>query len=100
MSVSLTEQETVINFSRDSQKATVWTCDRTVMTKLDKLVEKSDAYHLDGVDRTDGEVTDKHYTIDDKSLISFRLNKVKRKLTDEQRQALADRMKNNMGYGS
>ena len=39
MSVSLQEQETVINMSRDLDYADIYTSDRTVMTRLDKLAE-------------------------------------------------------------
>lgn len=39
MSISLMEQETTINFSRDERYAFIWTSDSTVMTKLDKRVE-------------------------------------------------------------
>ena len=96
-SVAYDEQETVINFSRRDNEATVWTSDTTVMTKLDKLCESSDSYHLVDVGKAllGGEVVSKTYTITDKSLISFRAKKVEREvrpMTDEQRQVMIDRL--------
>lgn len=41
MGIPVTEQETTVSFSRDSDTASVWTSDSTVMTKLDKLVESN-----------------------------------------------------------
>ena len=42
MCVPVNEQETVITFSRDSNEATIYTSDTTVMNKLDKLCSSSD----------------------------------------------------------
>ena len=39
MSLLIKEQETHINFNRDNERATVYTSDTTMMTKLNKLVE-------------------------------------------------------------
>lgn len=36
-SVPISEQETTITYSRDSKTAHVYSCDTTVMTRLDKL---------------------------------------------------------------
>jgi len=41
MSVPIYEQETTISFTRDGDKAIVYTSDRTMLTKLHKLVEKN-----------------------------------------------------------
>ena len=35
------EQETTINLSRDSDAATIWTNDNTIITKLSKMIEKN-----------------------------------------------------------
>lgn len=95
-SVSYEEQETTISFSRDKDSAEIWTSDRTVMTKLDKLCEESPEYwKCKKVEKfLDGSLANKVYTVTDKTLISFRSKKVKRELTDEQRAELAERMKN------
>lgn len=96
MAIALNEQETVIQFSRDTEEATVWTSDKTVMTKLDKFCEQSDAYSLveEDVLKLTGKVFSKKYRVADKSLISFRKNKSKREMTPEQRAELAERMRN------
>jgi hypothetical protein len=96
-SVAYDEQETVINFSRRDNEATVWTSDTTVMTKLDGLCEKSEQYVLveTGRSKLGGEVISKTYKVKDKSLISFRAKKVERQarpMTDEQRQVMIDRL--------
>lgn len=88
-SVSLEEQETHINFDRLSDRAIIYTSDRTTMTKLDKYV-KSGTYKLESVNKTsDGDLLSKEYSCP-KKLISFRSKKMERDLTDEQKQAMAD----------
>lgn len=94
MGLSIQEQETTVNFFRDSDLCTVYTSDSTVMTKLDKLVD-SDAspwklkeeYRLQN-----GELIGKTYETH-KKLISFRKNITIRDLTEEQKKAAAERMK-------
>ena len=97
MGVLIEEQETTINYARNYDWATVWTSDTTVMTKLDKLCEKSDSYVLVGTGKSilDGEVVSKTYKVKDKSLISFRVKKMERgskQMTEEQRQAMAEHL--------
>lgn len=93
MSVSLQEQETTINIFRDRQECNIWTSDITVMTKLDKLCEKSPEYYrLVEVGKCDGDIVSKDYIVTDKCLISFRGGKVV--LSEEQKQARAERMRN------
>jgi hypothetical protein len=93
MYVSIDEQDTVIQFSRDSDTCTVWTSDSTVMCKLDKLVnaENSAEWKIIKVDTIDGELFAKKYEAN-KRLISFRSCLGKKTLTAEQRQALSERM--------
>lgn len=91
-SVSLEEQETTINFCRTEEAAELWTSDRTVMTKLDKLCESApDNYQLKetGKDRA-GVLLCKVYTIKDKGLISFKSKK--REYSAEYRAALSERL--------
>lgn len=91
MSVSISEQETVIQISRDRQSAQVWTSDRTMMTKLDHLVENSTMYTCEKVDKDQsGEVISKTYCIADKRMLSFRKNKVK--MSEASRHALMERL--------
>lgn len=86
------EQETTINFSRTDDTCIVWTSDKTVMTKLDRLCDTSDNYEVIKVGKVDGTIVDKEYQIKDKSLISFRSAKVKMNLTEEQRREKAERL--------
>ena len=75
--ISLEEMETVINFRRTERSASIWTSDTVMMTKLDKLVAKSDHYTLKDVGRLhgngdgNGRIVSKTYEVDDKSLVSF-----------------------------
>lgn len=78
------EQETIINFNAGEQTATVYTRDRAVMRKLDRLVaEFPDTYKLTG--QTD---IDKTYSMP-KSHVNYRKP---RKLSDEQREQARQRM--------
>lgn len=87
MNVPIFEQETCINFWRDSDLASVYTSDATIMTKLDKQVKNNPDYWRlisdDGVGKT-YETT--------KDLISFRARKTERVMTEEQRKAAAERL--------
>lgn len=87
------EQETVINYYRDSDVCTVYTSDSTVMTKLDKLAEDESFPHWK-VKRVhklqSGELVGKTYETH-KGLISFRSDFLK--LTEKQKQERAERMK-------
>lgn len=64
-SISVAEQETVIQISRDEKVAHIWTCDTTVMTKLDKIYEVTDVAYVDGA------VYSKRYECP-KEFVSFR----------------------------
>lgn len=104
MGLPVFEQETTVNFYRDSDICTVYTSDSTVMTKLDKLVKNPKAPHwklkgehrlqsrdLDGTINS-GEIVGKTYETH-KRLISFRADISTRELTEEQKEAAAERMK-------
>lgn len=89
------EMETTINFSRNEQAAVVWTSDTIMYTKFDKLCETApDYYQCMEVQRDrDGDIVGKLYRISDKAMLSFRAKKAKRELTEEQRAAIAERLK-------
>lgn len=94
MGVPIYEQETTISYARDTAYAEVWTSDSTVMTKLDKLVETSEYYECIDVGRDlKGELVSKTYRITDKGMLSFRGSKVKREMTEEQKEAARERLK-------
>lgn len=98
MGVAVAEQETVVRFGRDSDECIVYTSDSTVMTKLDKLAneenEKAPLWKLKEVHRMrgTGEVVGKTY-VTNKRLISFRSDIVSREMTEEQREAAAERFR-------
>ena len=78
------EQETVINYNAEEQTATVYTRDRTVMRKLDRLVaDFPDTYKLIG--QTD---IDKTYSMP-KSYVTYRKP---RKISDGQREQARRKM--------
>lgn len=95
MSVNIREQETTVNIMRDSDKASIYTSDSTMMTRLDKLAADEDAPHWKLIrihkDRS-GEVVGKTYETH-KRLVSFRADIVTREMTPEQKEAAAARMK-------
>ena len=96
MGVAVDEQETTINWGRTEVGAFLETSDRTVMTKLDRLCkEHPENYSCTNVGKAmdDGTILTKAYSIADKSLISFRGAKIPRELTEEQRKAIADRLR-------
>ena len=91
---TLEEQETTINFSRTQDAVDVWTSDKTVMTKLDKLCNSApDFYKLVAEHRAQddvGAIMSKEYRISDKRMLSFR--SMKRNLTEEQKRERAERL--------
>ena len=89
MALSSEEQEVCINAMRDEDFATIYCSDRTWITKMDKLVEKSPAL-FEIVAETDYGKTYKF----PKRLISIRSSIVTREMTDEQKQLAADRLRN------
>ena len=91
----LEEQATTINIYRDEDFADVWTSDRTMFTKLDRLCrEAPDNYKCISVgrDRITHEILDKKYRIADKGLLSFSTRRRKLNLTEEQRAAARERL--------
>lgn len=92
--VPFEDQETHINYSRFDKSCTIWTSDTTTITKLDRLCKSSpDYYKLASTGRYNGKVVNKEYLITDKTLVSFRSGKVKREMTEEQKEAARQRMK-------
>lgn len=96
MGVSLCEQETTINAYRDSDIATVYTSDTTVMTKIDNILKnpKNKDWKLVKVHKDqEGEVVGKTYETKKKLVLSFRVAVIERELTEEQHAELVERMK-------
>ena len=89
MKLSIEEQEIHITASRDSDFAEAYVSDTTWITKMDKLVKKSpDLFAV--VAETDWGKTYRF----PKRLISIRSSIVTREMTDEQKQLVADRLRN------
>ena len=88
MSLSIEEQELHISAGRDEEYAEAYCSDSTWITKMDKLVAKSP--ELFTVVRQDD--ISKTYRFP-KKLLSIRSSFITREYTDEQRQAMADRLK-------
>jgi hypothetical protein len=77
------EQETIINYNNGGKEANIYTCDRALMRKLDKLCEKHpEMFRLDKE-----EEYSKSYWLPRK-LVAIRPPRI---LTEEQRQKLRDR---------
>ena len=95
MFITVEEQETVVQFNRAEKYATIYTSDKTMMTKLDKLVENSPYYELKREEHAeDGTIVAKEYRLNEKSLVSFRSTKSNRTMSDEQKAKAAERMRN------
>lgn len=93
-SLPLEEQETCISWSRTEKTAHVYTSDKTIMTKLDNMCKRSpENYKLLRADTVGGFVCSKDYVIADKKLITLRASKVIRELTEEQRRAIGENLK-------
>lgn len=93
MNVPLEEQETVIQFNRTDDYATIYTSDSTMITKLDKCcIEAPEFYKLQKEDHLrDGSVSGKTYILSDRKMLSFR--KSKRVYSEEERKMLGERLR-------
>lgn len=88
MALNIEEQELCINAMRDEEYATAYCSDRTWITKMDKLVEKSPAL-FEVIAETEYGKTYKF----PKRLISIRSSIVTREMTEEQKQLASERLK-------
>lgn len=94
MSISYSEQETVIGFSRDEDIAHIYTSDTTMMTKFDKLARTSEHWNEVKTTTCDGELVGKFYECP-KKLLSYRgTTRTGREMSEEERRAAAERLKN------
>ncbi len=95
MGLNISEQETTVSFTRDSDICTVYTSDRTIMTRLDKLAESDSSPYWklkEEYKLHNGELIGKTYETH-KRLISFRSNITTRELSEEQKEAASERFK-------
>jgi len=91
-SLSLLEQETIINFNREEAEATIYTHDPSLKRKLDKLCSTIPDIYIKRSDNGAGGVT---YALP-KNLISVRTPRAKKNLSEEQREVLRERFKKNV----
>lgn len=84
MNLTRYEQETIFNYNQEETNASCFTHDKSLMRKLDALIEKGEAITV--VREGDGW---KEYSFP-KKCIKVRFP---RKLSEEQRQEMANRMK-------
>lgn len=81
MLVPTEEQETVIQFNRNSDVCDVYTTDSTMMTKLDRIHKRIKE------DFSEGKVIAAYYRFD-KKLLSFRSKRMTRKISEEHKEKL------------
>lgn len=87
------EQEVVINFNAGEDTADLYTANPAWIRKMDKLVlQNPEQFKLIKEDKYQGEIIAKRY-IFPKRFISVRSKDIKRELTEEQREQVAERMK-------
>lgn len=87
MTLTPLERETIVNYNDEDEYAILYTCQRTVMTKLDKLCIRCPKVYSLVKEVPD---TSKTYKIASKNLISFRVPNI---MSDEQRLAAGDRLR-------
>lgn len=95
MGYSLTryEQEVIINFNAEDETATIYTANPVWIRKMDKLVEQNpEQFEMYRQEKLDGRIISKAYKFP-KRFVSIRSKDVKRELTEEQRAAMAERLK-------
>lgn len=92
--VSADEQETTISFGRTDKEAELYTNDNTVLTKIKNMFNNDDCeWKLKNVVKDqNGNVVGVFFVVP-KKLISLRAKTMKSNLTDEQKQAAAERLK-------
>lgn len=89
------EQETTITFGRGEKGFRLYTCDNTMITKLNKLLNaENSAWKLEGVRyNADGTPNGYSLTCSSKSYVQLKAKKLQGKaLTEEEKQALVARL--------
>ena len=102
--ISLAEQETVIDFYRTDDRMSIYTSDQTMISKLRKTLSKNtqklnSGYLLEREEKINGRTVAIEVSAP-KNLLSFRMPREKRELTDEERKAMADRLRKARNHGN
>ena len=92
MKPALEERETVVNYGRLDDTATVYTTDERVMNKLDKFVENSPDWEFVKQETNEGDIVSKTYRCP-VEFISFRSKSRKGNMSEEQKRANAERLR-------
>lgn len=94
MGLTRLEQETIITFNVEESMAVLWTADPVWIRKMDKLVENNpNEFKQTGQETMDGVVVQKRYEMP-KKLVNVRAKSaVGRKMTDEERELAAERLR-------
>ena len=92
------EQETIVTFERESDRAIIETTDPTVFTKLKKRLtsEENDDWRLEGVSRPSEAAPFRVSSVCfscPKKFVSFKFKSSSKTLTDEQRKVMSERLK-------
>ena len=87
------EQETIIQISRNRDKASIWTSDNTQLTRIKRVMRKDpNSYVCTEVTRNKlGDVVGYAFECP-KNLIGYRIS-AKRSMSDEQRKRVSERLK-------
>ena len=89
---NISEQETTIQYSRDSKELHLYTSDNTVVTKMNKLLNTPGTkWRLEKTTYLDGEPTGYFFVCEDKKMLSLKA-KGKRQLTAEEKLAIKTRL--------
>lgn len=88
MTLSRYEQETTISYNNEEKTAIIYTCDKSLIRKLDEMARK---------DSTIIETTRDEYSKTHELPKRYIKVKIPRQLSEEQRQKLAERAKRNFG---
>ena len=92
------EQETIVTFERESDRAIIETTDPTAFTKLKKRLtsEEKDDWRLEGVSRPSEAAPFRASSVcfsGPKKFVSFKFKSSSKTLTDEQRKVVSERLK-------
>ena len=92
------EQETIVTFERESDRAIIETTDPTVFTKLKKRLtsEENDDWRLEGVSRPSEAAPFRVSSVCfscPKKFVSFKFKSSSKTLTEEQRKVMSERLK-------
>lgn len=93
MGLSVEEQELHINMMRGDERFTVYTSNTLYINRLDKYAEKNPEWKIEKICKVDGEVVSKEYSAPVKYLLLREKFPPKRDLTEEEKEALRERMK-------